>query len=647
MSRTTRAAHLAPASRPTRSTRKARLRLDDLEVRAMQGSIVNGLVAAAVGATMGEPLEVMAAITGDLALLADRKVPAADVVGGSPPSEPERSSANRVEPADLEDSPAEEPVESGSSEADEVSFDVVAGVSLLDDANLETLLTVGDLGNPDPIRATWPAPDAGGGGTGGTRGPTRPDTANRPADVGPGPRPTAEPDQSIADGSAPVVAEGAAFAPVADHPVTETDPARPPEVFVTPPSRHPAATGAPARPPRVWVEAVQTATGHGFRVWRDGSSGSLSVRYRLTESSSSAPTVDRVEITDGNRNAAVVVPGSARATLTVLADPGYTVAATTSASVDQMTAGISAVTVRAESPTVLAGSGDVAIVTFTRTTAVGDLTVNYTVGGTAVPGVDYQPLPGTAVIPDGETRATVGVRPAAGAPLRGRQTVRISVAAGNGYDAAPGGGAEVAIQDPTSGEPIAPPPGIAGGPAAGGWSSDPVRYWDGKVWYQATDLAAFGFGGPWGVRRSWSNLPWYANDAYIGSGWIDVNAPRLLAFGSSIELVQNGAQASQFDLVSGAYVPQYFTADHLAYDSSAGQFVLTDGGGNTWRFSDPSDTALPAARRGQLVSYTDAYGTLTQVVGWRTDGKPTDVQRAYTAGGVTTTESFLYAYVSG
>src|SRR5262249_36975804 len=36
-----------------------------------------------------------------------------------------------------------------------------------------------------------------------------------------------------------------------------------------------------------------------------------------------------------------------------------------------------------------------------------------------------------------------------------------------------------------------------------------------------------------------------------------------------------------------------------------------------------------------------------QVMDWRTDGKPTEVQRSATVGGTTTTESFLNAFVSG
>jgi len=69
--------------------------------------------------------------------------------------------------------------------------------------------------------------------------------------------------------------------------------------------------------------------------------------------------------------------------------------------------------------------------------------------------------------------------------------------------------------------------------------------------------------------------------------------------------------------------------------------VLTYGSGNQWRFFSPTDGTIPSAKRGQVDSYTDSYGNVTQAVGWRTDGKPTEVQRTYTAGGVTTTESFV------
>jgi len=71
-------------------------------------------------------------------------------------------------------------------------------------------------------------------------------------------------------------------------------------------------------------------------------------------------------------------------------------------------------------------------------TRVGDfltpLTVNYTVGGTGVNGVDYAPLyPATVTISSGASSATIAVTPTANLLSTASATVTLTVAAGTGY----------------------------------------------------------------------------------------------------------------------------------------------------------------------------------------------------------------------
>lgn len=493
------------------------------------------------------------------------------------------------------------------------------------------------LTDDDSLAAAGDEPATGGGGTSADAGTPGVPSGRAPTSA------TTEPPitRTAADVPAPEgdpTGSPTALAPTTSGGTAGSSPVAPPA---------PSAVATPARPAGVWVEAVEANADHpdqrGFRVWRDGSSGNLPVRYRLT---GAATTTERVTITDGNRSAAVVVPGGAEARITLLSGGGYVPTTVTTAKLDRFAGGRPEVSVHADSPVVAEGSADGAAVTFTRTVAVGDLVVHYTVRGTATPGTDYQPLSGTVVIPDRRDRATVWVRPAA--DVQTDATVEVSVESDGGYDIGPAGTATVVIQDLAPGEPVLPRSGIAGGPADGGWSSHPVRYWDGKVWYKANDLESDGFGGPWAIRRTWSNLPAFANDAYNGSGWLDANTPRLLsALPGRVILIQNGDRATAFTLLSGSYISDYFTTDQLAYDSTPDEFVLTDGVGNQWRLFNPANTSLPVLQRGQFKSFTDRYGNVTQVTGWRTDGKPNEVQRSYTAGGTTTTESFLYAYVSG
>src|SRR5262245_58062503 len=67
-------------------SRAARLRLDSLESRDMQGNVVSGLLLGLAGATMLEPWQAMAAAVGDVALLAPVNSPAPTTSSGAPES---------------------------------------------------------------------------------------------------------------------------------------------------------------------------------------------------------------------------------------------------------------------------------------------------------------------------------------------------------------------------------------------------------------------------------------------------------------------------------------------------------------------------------------------------------------------------------
>ncbi len=63
----------------------------------------------------------------------------------------------------------------------------------------------------------------------------------------------------------------------------------------------------------------------------------------------------------------------------------------------------------------------------------GTLTVNYTLGGTAENGVDYQTLGGSAVIPAGQPGVEVVVRPLNDSLLEGAETVTLTLASSSSY----------------------------------------------------------------------------------------------------------------------------------------------------------------------------------------------------------------------
>ena len=92
------------------------------------------------------------------------------------------------------------------------------------------------------------------------------------------------------------------------------------------------------------------------------------------------------------------------------------------------------VTLTASVPTVTSGSEHPGKFLFTLSAPWShDLTVAYTVQGTAVPGADYQALSGLVTIPAGRTSATVRVQPGQTPGGAGRRTVKLTLAPGAGY----------------------------------------------------------------------------------------------------------------------------------------------------------------------------------------------------------------------
>ena len=93
------------------------------------------------------------------------------------------------------------------------------------------------------------------------------------------------------------------------------------------------------------------------------------------------------------------------------------------------------VSILTQTPMAYAQAGIPGRFVLTRTGSVlGDLTVNYQVGGRAVAGQDYQALKGTRTIPAGQTRVHITIHPrvvaGSGGTLKG---VRVTLLPGDGY----------------------------------------------------------------------------------------------------------------------------------------------------------------------------------------------------------------------
>ncbi len=326
-------------------------------------------------------------------------------------------------------------------------------------------------------------------------------------------------------------------------------------------------------------------------------------------------------------------------------------------------------------------------------TGLGDVTVNWeTVDGTARAGQDYTAASGTITFT--ETGGS-GTYPRGGVYSFGasywfiplvndavrEQTetfyIRLSNASSNvtlDQTLFP-----VTIQDDDFGSvsPLTPTPTVAPCPAievvqaAAGvaasvasqlvrtFSAFPVRYADGAVSYSADDLPG-GLGTGWGLQRTWTNAPGYAArpDAGNGSGFSHLPSLVQIAagFDDTLAVVSNGTTARFYDLIGGSYSGRFSDPSALTHDTTNHLFVLTDSTGAMTTFYDFSSShaagkrgrfagyADPAGKRGRFAGYADPAGNAVGVVSSNGGGQPTEVQQSATAGGVTVTESYLFAY---
>jgi hypothetical protein len=95
-------------------------------------------------------------------------------------------------------------------------------------------------------------------------------------------------------------------------------------------------------------------------------------------------------------------------------------------------------------------SGIPAAVQVYRDTTQGDLTLNYTLSGTATATTDYTALPGTVTIPDGLDQVTILIEPVFDAVPEGIETITLTLDNSESYSFAGPVSATVEISDPIS-----------------------------------------------------------------------------------------------------------------------------------------------------------------------------------------------------
>jgi YD repeat-containing protein len=193
----------------------------------------------------------------------------------------------------------------------------------------------------------------------------------------------------------------------------------------------------------------------------------------------------------------------------------------------------------------------------------------------------------------------------------------------------------------------------SGDPASFAYSPDTgVRYADGTLAYETTDLMGEGLGAQWGVTRSWSNNVGYAGNSEVGNGWminqrpfikiIDADELLLILSGTDSIRFQEGISGVFHAVVNGETLsspPSPFRQDKIVLDDDSGsdhEYRMTTSGGRVIRFFAPGATGKPT---GQLKS-VDSLGTNT--ITYSSGDRVTDTFEK--SGSPSKNESYVYEW---
>lgn len=166
--------------------------------------------------------------------------------------------------------------------------------------------------------------------------------------------------------------------------------------------------------------------------------GAVATTWSLV-SGPAAPVFTEAE----NSATSVTFPAPGTYTLRLAADDGEV---TTSDDV-VITATLPSVTVAATSSTAAESGLSPGVFTLTRNTTTGDLTVLFSITGTADEGTDYAAIGTSVRIPDGLATATVAVTPLADSIAEGSETVTLALATDPAYTLGSPSSAQVTLLD--------------------------------------------------------------------------------------------------------------------------------------------------------------------------------------------------------
>jgi hypothetical protein len=228
-------------------------------------------------------------------------------------------------------------------------------------------------------------------------------------------------------------------------------------------------------------DATEGGDSASFLVTRTGSTGSpLTVKFNPSGTAIAGQDYvslgSQVTIPAGQSSAVLtvtalqdaLVESTETVVITLSTDPAYIrapQAADNTATVNIIDADATTLTVVAADDTASEVGGDTGTFIITRSGSTAQpLTVNYALGGSALHGVDYLPLPGTLVIPAGSSMGSVTITPIDDAIGEPTQTVSLQIRSGAGYVAGEPSNATINILD--SGDPPVVTVGVSDGAAS-------------------------------------------------------------------------------------------------------------------------------------------------------------------------------------
>jgi RHS repeat-associated protein len=175
------------------------------------------------------------------------------------------------------------------------------------------------------------------------------------------------------------------------------------------------------------------------------------------------------------------------------------------------------------------------------------------------------------------------------------------------------------------------------------FSLDGTRYGDGQDVVCVCGVGSGGFGVSVQPSASTNAVPDPAAPS-PGAGMQIGALPSLQTDGSTV-LLRAGTGAAYFDGSFGSYTPRDHSQDTLTENTTTKEFTLVTPTGAKVVFNN-FDASLGTYQKGQVKSITDPNGNTLTVTSRDGSGRPLDLQRTSTTGGVTTTESFQLAYVA-